>query len=464
MKKFLVGCFFTILITLFLSSGALAAIGPSSIVGQPYTNLFLIEENTPIALLSENITFDYQSPPDENNPHGIYLDGKVSATYKIANTSDVEQTVHMGIAFVNSAADMQRELSIQVDGAETDYIPYFGDGLTGYSYLMGKSIPEADYDYSAIAEMARNGGYQPKRSLREEGVLYTFYAESEIDEIDFSVTLNYDPDKTTVIVGSDFERCEYGPGGAQIMNITRTRIKDSHRRQGEIYVLGEQFDFQVDAYTNREKTEKTDAYKWRVEQKDMCLGIYLFGGENKYSYKKEKYEGNVYFDTYMMWNLDMMALQYDGYIPQHDIYHENNQELAAVITVTFPPNSKKEITVKHGTFTSMDRTHTADPLMPVFTEKFLFTSPNNWQSVGNINVTVHTHGGSPYIVSASPAFKDTRNHGYNIIFDTMPTEDLTYSMHAEPRVRTKAQNRFIGICVAAAFIVLCVWVYRERHT
>ena len=79
-----------ILITVLCSAAfaVLANSGPVFWKGYPYSDIMLIEENSPITVKNENLIFDFS----DDNGSDYTIVGKVTATYEMANSADKPQS------------------------------------------------------------------------------------------------------------------------------------------------------------------------------------------------------------------------------------------------------------------------------------------------------------------------------------------------------------------------------------
>ena len=429
-----------------------ASIGPYKIHGQPSTNLFLINENTPIVILSEAITIDYTGPPVENIVDQIYLNGSIVSTYELLNDSDIEQTVQMAIAYVGSLASMER-IRIQVNGKDTPFTPYFGEVFKGYTHI-GQVIPEAKYNYTAIADSIRNGLYEPKNfSCDEVGVLYTFDVASDIDRILFDVELDYNPENSKVFVNEGFHWWEYGNKGRQSSYVYKTCTLS-------MFVLGEQFDFKYNAYTDNTRNTEVEAYTCNVTNEKQSIYEFLYTIAHSSSYKIPNKELYV---TYSTQALDEAFTIYNGFGTLNELIPYSEKRISACgFFVTFPPDSKKKIVIKQDTFASMNRKHTRNQYTPVFSEKFLFNTLNNWASIGNVSINIILHDKAPFIVYSNLKFEKNEYNTYHATFDGLPTKNLIFFMHAEKWVRIKFIYLF-GVLFAIMFFLFFRCRMRRRN-
>lgn len=441
MKKVI---FLFLIFVLIFEFDTYASIGPSYTQGQPYTNLFVINENSPIAVKNEDLTIDLSWEYSDS----IHRDSNTTSIYNMVNTSNTEQSVRMAFACVDESSAVSKTTKIIENGKDIPYHIYLGNIHWEYSY-PSRGHSEAKYNYSAMNDEIIKGEYMPKNfSLEDIGTLYTIRSEQTIDEMALAVRLDYDSSKAKVYT-TGFNQPQYASKSVQVAN-GNDKIKEV-----TLFILGEKKPFMVEGYKDYTLENKTDAFTYNVAEETLSLKSYLTSMGLDPEDTPELQNMNI---KMRMQALDESFTEYNGYSCDFELesYENIPREMLLYFDVVFPPNGTKKITITHDNSISMDRRNVANERKPIFTNKFLFDVPDNWNSFENLNITVIPSENARYMVKSNIAFTKDQHGVYHSSLAEMPKKDLVISMHADEVVIKKnffAYPRNIIICFILYFIV-----------
>jgi hypothetical protein len=424
MKKFIASILLTAAVMLFSPILVLANSGPVYWKGYPSSDIMLIEENSPIAVKNENLVFDFSDDIDS----GHTINGKATATYKMVNPMNNPQSVQMAFPFVGRLNELLPEdITITADGNVVPYDIYIGDVVDSY----GASVEEKEvsFDFNSIVNTITNEPYKAENFTKnEKGKLYTIDVKPTTDQrINFAVDFNFDFNKTKVLTHG-FNRYE--------RNGKTTRIAAWCNKPEvlEIYVLGEDIDLNINAYTDGELSKKTDLFTHQISTKEVELKPYLIEYVKNDNYRKI----NDVFSNTQLYNLYAKALdkyftQNTGYCSEHDLLELGNYQrcLTLVYTVEFPGNSEKEVSVSYRTSGTMDRRETTDPL---YTFDYILNPAKNWKDFKNLYIEIIPPQKAPHIVKSSTQFTKRENNIYTATLVELPEDDLSFTLYAHEKI------------------------------
>lgn len=107
--------------TIFVSANS----GPTSWEVSPSSESLTIEEDSPIEVLHETLTFDANS----NSTSDYSMTARVTAAYKMHNTSNQTHVSQMAFPFVSSYYDLSDTMDVVVDGMTVPYRIYSGNPI-----------------------------------------------------------------------------------------------------------------------------------------------------------------------------------------------------------------------------------------------------------------------------------------------------------------------------------------------
>ena len=421
MKNIIASILLTV-VTLSSPTVVFANSGPTYWKGYPSSDIMLIKENCPITVKNENLVFDFSD--DDNS--GYTIDGKVTATYKMENPTDELLSVQMAFPFVGRVNELSPDdIAIMAGGNPVPYDLFIGDTVDSY----GASVEdrEASFDFKDIVNTITDEPYKAENFTEKElGKLYMIEVKPTTDQrINFAVDFNFDFAKTKVLTYG-FNR--YERDGKKV----RIAAWCYEPEVLEIYVLGEDIDLKINAYTDGELSKKTDLFTHQISTKEVELKPYLMEYIKNHNYRETN---NMFPDT-QLYNLYGKALDRhftSGYSSEHDLLEQENYQriLTLVYIVEFPANSEKEVSVRYRTSGTMDRRETADPL---YTFDYIMNPARNWKDFKNLNIEIIPPQKAPYIVKSSIQLTKGENNTYTATLAELPEDDLSFTLYAHEKI------------------------------
>lgn len=424
--------------------------GPVFWQGYPSSDVMSIEENSPIMIENENLIFDFS----DIDSFSYSLSGEVTASYEMANPTNETQSVQMAFPFIGKLDSLlAKEIAITADGHKLPYDIYIGDVVNSHGSPFRKE-EDASFDFASITSTITDETYKAENfSENEKGKRYLIEVKPTTDQrINFAVDFNFDPEKTKVLT-TGFNRYE-----ADGVN-TRIASWCYESRTLEIFVLGEDIDFEVTGFTDGELAQKTDLFTYQISKHEVELKTYLLDYIKKSTHaqsedpsiKKELYNNQSYnnqiYNLYAK-SLDQTFSNRGGYSTEYDLIERENMKrvLTFVYTVEFPPNSIKEVSVSYRADGTMDKTQTSKPL---YTFDYILNPAKNWGGFKNLNIKIITPQQTPYVVASNIELAREENEGakdgyvYTVTLSTLPEEDFTFTLYSAEEITLldKAQGK-----------------------
>lgn len=461
-KKYLIFILSLILILLF-NTIAYANSAPTYWIGFPSTGMMAVDKNTPIRVLEENLLFDFTEEVDNTySPKA-----KVNATYEMENTSSEIISVEMAFPFIQRFSELSlADINITADDEVIPYNVYLGDTVqeSGYPFQQPKNI---DYNIDNILHSITEKKYMANNFSEDElGKLYKFNVSSNDDNINFAVSFNFNRENTKIILNG-FNRFERDDENNYI------RIASGVRGDTptEVYVLGNDINFDIKGYTNGSLEEETDKFECELITEEISVETYLkeladyylkeYDSNDKMTHRNisEVQIYNLYaesLDTYLDKNL--------GVCTEDDIRSQTrlNRIITLVYKVDFPQNSTKEVNVSYKTNGTMDRRKTVEPQ---FTYDYILNPARNWKEFKNLNIKIITPTKTPYIIDSSLELKNVENNIYTAYLEELPQEDFSFTLYSKEKVTVSDRvhgylNRTFGyfLPIVIGFVVIVVLI------
>lgn len=424
------GVLMLLIIYLIAPPMAWANSGPSFWRGFPSSEVLTVDRECPIEIASEKLSFDFS----DDSIHDYTIWGKVTAAYEMVNPTDQDLSVQMAFPFIASLGDFSPDdVVITADGIELPYKLYIGDVVNNYGDPY-QAESEEGLAFEKILSTISGQPYQAQHfSENEKGLLYTLEVRPTTEErINFACDFEFDKDKTKVLTNG-FNRYE--------KNGSKVRIASwSYEPETlEILVLGENINFNINAFTDGELKEETDLYSYEISSQEVELKSYI---ENYVKGYQEKFSGGqsgtLALDEVQFFNLYEAALDRaftfnEGYFYCEQLMEQNHYQrvLTLVYNVDFPANSPKNVTVNYKTSGTMDKTKTVKPM---YSFVYLLNPARNWGGFGNLDIEIITPEEAPHIVESSLDFIKENDRLYRAAFNSLPQEDLSFTIYEKEQI------------------------------
>ncbi len=436
------------------STEALANSGPVFWQGYPSSEMMAVDKDSQITVENEDLVFNFSDQKDSSD---YTISGKVSATYRMLNPTNKPQSVQMAFPYIEALDSLsEADISITDGGTLLPYDIYIGDAVQREE-VFGQNTQDPSLAFADIIGSLTNDFYEAKSfSANEKGKLYTIEASPTTEQrINLAVDFNLDFARTKVIT-KGFNRYE--------RHDKKTKIAAwcYEPETLEIFVLGEDLDFTVKAYTDGELKEETDAYAYHISEREVEVKAYL----SEYIKKNTRVTDDAPIIDTQLYNLYARYLDEHfshnmGYIPGEDLLTVENSKRVLVLlyTVEFPPESEKEISVGYMTTGTMDMTKTAKPQ---YTFDYILNPADNWADFQNLNIEIITPDTAPYIIESSIELDKVGENLYSITLSNLPQNDLFFTLYEKEKISVwdkvagKFQNSFgyITILLAIAAVLL----------
>jgi len=407
--------------------------------GYPSFEVLTVDKNSPVEIIHEDLVFDIS----EFRKHEYTISGRVSATYEMFNPTDKDLSVLMAFPIISKLYKFSKDdVSITAEGENIPFEVYLCESVDKY----GAAVEQEDisFDFSKVAQAITTGPYRGENfSENDEGFMYTFeVAPKNTETINFSVRMNeFDMSRTKIAVDG-FNSIE---GGQDYMKVSGRCYE---KTTFEIFVIGDDIDFQVEGYTDRNPEEKSDEFTYTVYRTSMSVKVFIENMIEKS--KKEDTEYSDIFSTkiadigrtqiYRMYISAMdVALSENTFVSYGDLAGQfyDNRLIILLYTVEFPANSGKTVSVRYNSHGTMDSRNTREPL---YTFTYLLAPARYWAAFNNLDVEIITPSQAPYIVQSSMELKNTKPRHYTAKFTSLPENNLTFTIHANDRIITE-KNR-----------------------
>lgn len=410
----------------------LANSGPVFWQGYPSSDIIAIEENSPIRIEKEDLLFDFSDP--HNSSYSI--SGKVTAAYEMVNPTDESQSVQMAFPFIASLDNLlAKDIRITADEHVLPYEIYFGD-VVDSQVSPWQEDKEADFDFASILNTITEKPYQAENFMdNEKGKLYTIVVQTTGSQrINFVIDLDFDSKKTKVLT-SGFNSYSYESNGDK--RSIGTWCEKS--RTLELFVLGEDIELKMSAYTNGDLQERNDLFTHQLVVQEKELKPYLTEYISKNIHGQS---GSAIFDNQsyanQLYNLYAKALDQEftrnrGYSSGDELMGLENdrRSITLVYKMDFPRESKKEVCVSYRTTGTMDRTRTAKPL---YTFDYLLNPAENWSNFQNLNIRIITPKVAPYVVVSNIELTKEEDQVYTAALGELPESDFSFSLYEGEKI------------------------------
>ncbi|AOY77835.1 hypothetical protein [Clostridium formicaceticum] len=399
--------------------------GPVFWQGYPSSAIMVIENSSPIRVENENLVFDFSD--SYNASHTI--NGKVTATYEMFNPTNELQAVQMAFPFVGRIDRLLSEdIVITADDTVLPYTIYIGDVVNSYKSPFQQDR-KASFDFASIVSTITESLYRGKHfTENEKGKLYTIDIKPSTDQrINFAVDFNFDYEKTKVLTNG-FNRYE--------RDGKKTKIAAWCYKPEvlEVYVLGEDIDLKINAYTDGELKEETDLFTYQISTKKVDVRSYLMAYiKNNTNGQSDSMISDTQLYNLYAKSLDEHFTQNRGYSSEYDLMAQENYEriLTLVYTVAFPQNSVKEISVSYRTSGTMDKTETVEPL---YSFDYIFNAAKNWSDFKNLNIKIIAPEEAPYIVRSNIEWTKEEHKVYTATLAGLPEDDLSFTLYGKEKI------------------------------
>lgn len=408
--------------------------------GYPSIEVLTVDKNSPIEVKSEHLLFDLSA----FNKQEYTISGRVTATYEMFNPTDENVTVQMAFPFISKVNNFSKEdISILADNVNIPFDIYIGETVESYGAPV--DLENISLDFSKLTETITAGHYQGKNfSETDEGILYTFEVEPKIEEgMHFSVEFTEFDKNSTKIVADSFNSIAVGQNHMKVSGwcLEKTTF--------EVFILGKQTDFKIEAYTDGSHREKTDKFTCSVSQKVVNVKSFIEDMIEKVRAKEEYSAINpnniLNIDRSQIYRMYISAmdkaLSQNAFATYGDLAGQFtvNRLIFLVYSVQFHPNSSRTVSVSYDTIGTMDTRKTSKPL---YTFTYFLTPARYWASFRNLDIEIITPSQAPYIVQSSIDLENIKPGHYVANLSSLPENNLFFTIHSDKEIKFLKNNIF----------------------
>lgn len=416
MKKLkIIVIFILVAVMSSFSSFAFANSGPVYWQGYPSSGIMSIDKNSQIIVEKEDLYFDFSNYDNSD----FSINGKVTAVYEMFNPTDDKKSVQMAFPFVGRLDNLSSDdIIIKSDESELPYEVY-----------IGQDNKEESFEFNRIVNTITDKTYKAKNFKDNEiGKLYVIDVKPTTDQgIELAVDYKFNSEKTKVL-SNGFS----GYRGDD--NETHINTWCDEPKTLEIFVLGEDIDIEISAYTDGQLENKTDLYDYKISTEEVEFKQYIM----EHIIKKLSRINTDIVSESRVYNLyaksidECLTYNY-GLVSEHDYLGQDNHEriLVFVYTVDFPSNGRKNVSVSYKTSGSMDMTETSKPL---YKFDYILNPAENWSDFKNLNIRILAPDEAPYIVRSNIELVSEEDKVYTASLETLPENDFSFTLYEDEKI------------------------------
>lgn len=420
--------------------------GPVIMPSYPSSEMVTVEENSPIEVINENLTFDF------SNVETIYdtENSNVTAEYEMYNSANETKTVKMAFPIIKSIGNFsEKDIIIKENDNVLPFEIYIGDKVKSHRDISEEEQVNI-YDFNKIVSSINIEKYQPKNfSENEIGKLYKIHAKPKLEGVNLAVDFNFDSKYTKVMI-KGFNRFE--------RDDSKIRIASGFYKESEvleIFALGKDLDLKINLYKDGSLTEKTDLLDYEITTEDIDVKTYLpdyVGNEEELNYKFNDVQlYNIYtkaLDDVLLYNLGFCS---EDMLTQEEY---SNRIITLLYTVEFPENSTKNVSVSYVASGTMDRRET--PNNPQYTYDYILNPAKNWRNFKNLSIKIITPEVAPYIIKSTIELKNEENNIYSATLSSLPDKDLSFTLYEKEKISILDRINYNSLYILGYLIMIFV--------
>ena len=451
--------FFTTSVILIYANAA-----PSYWEAYPYSEVLTVDEDCPIIVNSERLTFNFSE--DYEYGHSYAPVARVMANYEMTNPTKETLSVQMAFPLVASLEYFSPEnMTIRVDGEAVPYDIFIdpnnadiGTG-EGFSYGDVGDISKKEISLDGFDLNARTKRYRFK------------VINNSAEGVDLKINFKVDP-KKTMLITSGFNAASYSSDKGSSIS-SRIQSQDDM----EILVLGNEPEFTYGVYTNDNEKISSESYCIEVIKDTVIPKEYLLNGLREdlsedtidiisHTQLLKPYEYRILQDSQMT-----------GFVMLDDVLSSTyiDRIITLVYTVDFARDESRQISISYLTSGIMDR---RDTVLPKYSYTYLLSPAKNWAGFSNLDIEVLTPDEAPYIIESSLELSKEGDNRYKAQLNALPQDEFTFTLYKNKevtlmdRVQKKVDKMsymlyflwpFIAVVLALILIVIIRLVIRRRR-
>ncbi|OEF95672.1 hypothetical protein [Desulfuribacillus alkaliarsenatis] len=426
-----------LLINILAANIVLANAGPTYWQGYPASEILVVDENSPIKVIRENLVFDLR----DIDRLDFAIHGQVTATYEMLNTSSNSQSVQMAFPLVSTINNLYNsDIIVQVDGVDIPFDVYAGDDVSTFGNRFNGSIDE-QFSFDNIVKGITNKKYQAKNFAKgQKGTLYKIIVQSTTeDRVNFAIDLEYDSEKTKILADG------FNSYGGRESKVTLgSRV--SEPKELEVFVLGDPVQLEVSADIDGKQKQEGDFNLYEIIEQEVELVPYLISLMEKYQTVNYRHQDDNTNMSSELWkqqlynvyaeNIDRVLTQNNGFAMSRELLDVNNYKriFTIVYTVEFPAEESKYVSVSYKVASTMDQTQTEKPM---YRFDYLLNPAKKWLEFENLQIEIYTPEEASFIVESSIALVKQNDRFYKAHLDTLPNHDFYFIIYEDKELAFK---------------------------
>ncbi len=449
MKKILsLGIVFILLFPLTVYANS----APSYWMGNDGYNAVILTENCPITVEKEILTFNISEFPNQFNENNQY-GRSFTAEYTLYNPTDKDITAQVLFPFGKKAEYIQdisanESYNVQTDGKDVS---------KEIRYTFSKGSFDIDTEIQKISDEFYGDGF----FLFDQTVTrYTIQCGEDLTDTELYFEWE-NKDNTTCIYSEDFRKVDVDDSTATMTaeaykDVVYYLIGDNTNRPQVSFVI-EGSDKAVDTMyspqqltTPCEMTLKefilTDIYPEMAQMDITETDLNNIVWENIYLRMEDTIE-RAYIEPLDYYNIPHSLMGWFSY------------------EITIPAKATVTNTVTAPVYPDVNEKYNPT----IYTYSYLLSPAGKWADFKNLEIYINT----PYYITDSSidGFEKT-NMGYTIKFDTMPKNELEFTLCASEKAEKESNGNFlpvligifsIPIIIVFALIVIIVKLIKKRR-
>ena len=429
--------------------------------GTDSTGSIITEENSPIIVEKELLTFDIQEFPEsyyQEKDDFLKYSGSVTAEYTFYNPADYAVTATLafpfgGIAdYANIYEDENDKYLINID---TDKYDITIDGIVIEKQLRHTFMYDGEQFELEKDLVKLHDGYMEDDFYKPDLLVtkYTYQAKNvdleEHDAATAAIILTKDNNNTRVYM-------EKNSGGDTkkegILLSTWIDMEEAF----SVYAIGEPFKEEMDwkFYHDASYKEEIDGIMELVSTETMTFKDLALSKYDSESGILEHDWYNAIVTLFVNHNWSDLAI-YDIYsLDISDMFMRWYQ-----YDITLEPKQRIVNTVTAPIYPSIDSSY--EPA--IFEYTYLLSPAKTWKEFGNLDIVINT---PYYLIENSIEGFEYKNPGYELHLTGLPEEELIFTLCSEEKTISTIRNHLnpipfmvLGIIIAVGIIV---WVFKDN--
>lgn len=410
----------------------------------PSSSVMVVEVDSPISVLKEIQTFDFQEKLDDE----FSKKAKVTAQYTMKNTEDQEVLSTMVFPYFGRFMGNEHKGEVLLDGEEVLCTAYYGE-------VIRKDGSERErFSLQEVLATIEKEDYLPRNfNLEKKGTLYQVRFKS-LDREEFTGRASFSLKNGEKALAKNLN--SYGFSDWNHYEIgTFVQNEDTM----EIFLLGEEIELKTTADLFGE-TSLTEGVDYDVVVTKTALSFQEYYGK---VLEESDYLGNTKLSTreehnFILKEMDK-AFDRESLLTEDHIagFLQEERLIFLYYEVPFKSLEEKTVTIIYEAEGSMDRRESKDP---TYTFEYLLSPAGYFKDFKNLELQILPSKEYPYVISSSVELERDETGNYVGIFKMLPEEDLRFTLYNEEeitiinRVEGYISNNYYGVIFMGGLIIL----------